>query len=65
MDAMKADLSRESLKGFFLFLLSERHRHQEDIDMINNKLNELTNRLNLRDTEKVDLVKESLKYVKF
>lgn len=65
MDALNAGLSRESLKGFFVFLLSERHRHQEDIDMINGKLNILTIRMNITDIEKVDLVKETLKYVKF
>lgn len=65
MDALKAGLSRESLMGFFVFLLSERHRHQEDIDQINKKLNTITNRINLTDTEKVDLVKEALKYVNF
>ena len=65
MDAMKAGLSREGLKVFFVFLLSERHRHQEDIDMINDKLNALTLRMGLAPEEQVVLVKEALKYVKF
>ena len=63
MDALKSGLSRETMKGFFLFLLAERHRHQEDIDMINDKLNVLTNRLVLTTKEQAELVKTAWDYV--
>jgi hypothetical protein len=64
MDVMKAKLSREALKGFFTFLLAEKARHQEDIDMITDKLNKLSDKYQFTDQETVLMYRESRRFVK-
>lgn len=65
MDPLKAGLSREALKGFFTFLLSEKVRHNEDIDMIEDKLERMTDEYQFTDEEVLEMLIESQKYVQF
>lgn len=58
-------LNRDVLKGFYTFLHSESIRHQEDIDMIYERMDEIAERIDLTPTEQAMLREESLKYVHF
>lgn len=58
-------LSREVLMGFYTFLHSESLRHQEDIDMIYERMDEVAERIELTPEEQAKLREEALKYVHF
>lgn len=65
VEAMKAGLSREALKGFFTFLLAEKDRHQEDIDMILRKLERITEEYGFSPEEILAMFRESRRFVHF
>lgn len=59
------DISREALKGFYIFLFAESLRHAQDISDISDRMAEVVVRCNLTVEETEELEKEALKYVKF
>lgn len=59
------NISREALKGFYMFLYAESKRHQEDIDMIEERLDETVDRANISPAEIVVLKEEASRYVHF
>jgi hypothetical protein len=65
MNALKANLSREALKGFFMFLFSESLRHAQDIADIKDRMDEVMKRADLSATEMQELEEEALNYVTF
>lgn len=58
-------LSREALKGFFIFLVSEKERHREDIKAIDKLLERLTKEIKPSEEEIAAMVTKSWSYVNF
>lgn len=58
-------LSREAMKGFFTFLISEKVRHQGDIKDIDKRLNKVAKRFNFSMEEVAQMIKASERYIKF
>ena len=58
-------LSREAMKGFFTFLISEKVRHQGDIKDIDKRLNKVAERFNFSMEEVAQMIKASERYIKF
>jgi hypothetical protein len=59
------DISREALKGFYMFMHSESLRHLEDVRMIGLRMYAISKRIELTPEERKVLKKEALKYVSF
>lgn len=59
-----ANIGREALKGFYMFLFSESLRHSQDISDIRERMEETSIRAGLTAAEEEALEKEGLKYVK-
>ena len=58
-------LTRESLKGLYIFLYSEAARHEDDIVKIEDSLTELAQSQSFSRHEIQDMRRQSTKYVKF
>ena len=58
-------LSREALKGFFTFLVSEKERHREDIKAIDEKLQRLQREIKPSEQEVAAMVSKAWDYVSF
>ena len=66
MNAMEDNtLTRDQLMGFYMFLVSEKYRHANDISRIVDMLIELEDRLSLTDAELLMLRENAKKYVMF
>lgn len=58
-------LTRETRKGLWMFLWSERIRHLEDVKQISYMLNRLEIETGLTDEERYKLIGQARKYVSF
>lgn len=58
-------ISKEEMKGLYMFLFAERARHLSDVENIEKSLKVITEKVKLTREERIDLRKKSEKYIKF